>query len=235
MPIPETTKTATAVADGGPVAVADLLDPVRNALEPLRGAYEGLNPRERRYVQVLGALTAVLVIVLPIYLLTSAIAELEQENDEIADVLRDVARSRDLLAARKAAREAAAARYDRRAPPLGSFVEEKARKVDLGIGEVTDQPELALGKFTRREVRVSLPPNSELGPVLQLLADIENSEYPVAVERLRIEHFQEGANRFNVQFAVAAYDRAQPAREERSAGAADGRRERRRRVGPPGP
>jgi len=214
------------------VRAADLLERARNALDPVRDAYESLNERERRYVQVLAVVAGAIVIVLPIYLLTTSIAEIEAENDEIQTVLRDIARSRDALAQRKAAREAAAARYDRRAPPLGSFVEQKAKNVDLLIGEVTDQPELALDGFTRREVRVSLPSNAALRPVLQLLADIENSEYPVAVERLRIEHFQQGEDRFNVQFAVAAYDRAGPPPGDTGERA---RRRNRPRVGPPGP
>lgn len=219
------------------MAVADLVGRardvalrVRGALDPLRVAYENLNPRERLLVGLLGVVAVVLAVGLPFYLARTAMAELADENEEIQEVLREIARSQALLEQRKAERAATEARYARRAPPLGSFVEEKARNVDLGVREVTDEPEQKVDSFTRREVRVSLPPNQKLEPVLRLLADIENSEYPVAVERLRIEHFQQGEDRFNVQFAVAAYDRdeAQARRSARADRDAP-------RVGPPVP
>lgn len=219
------------------MAAADLIERARDValrargvLDPLRAAYDNLNARERTLVGLLGVVAALLAVGLPFYLARAAMTDLATENEEIRGALQEIARSRTALAQRKAERAATEARYARTAPPLGSFVEEKARKVDLGVREVTDEPERKVDSFTRREVRVSLPPNQRLEPVLTLIADIENSEYPVSVERLRIEHFQPGEDRFNVRFAVAAYDRDTPA--PRRSGRA---RRDAPRVGPPTP
>ena len=203
-------------------------------LAGLRSSFENLNERERRLVQLLGVVFLVIVVVLPMVLMTRAIGDIEDENREIVATLRAIQRGQGQLAARRAEERAAAQRYGTPAPPLGSFIEARAQDQELTLREVTDQPEQVIGEFTRRNVRATLP-GVELRPVMLMLADIENSRYPVAIERLQIEHFRQGTS-YNVQLGVIAYDRAEAEGEaDASMGGMRASMRAGGRAGPPGP
>lgn len=204
-------------------------------LDRLRAYTDGLNERERKLLGVLGVVFALIVVVLPLYVVTSSISDIEEENREISLVLRDIGRARATLAQRQAEREAARARYRQAAPPLGSFLEARAAEQELSLREVTDQPEKVVGEFRRRNVRATLP-SVGLRKAIKLLTSIENSRFPVAVERIQIEHFRGGEDNYNVQVGVIAYD----AQEDESEGASSMRGEstsasRMGRAGPPAP
>jgi type II secretory pathway component PulM len=178
-------------------------------LDPLRNAWAGLNEREKRLVGLLGATLVGLVIFGVFYVSQSAVADMEEENARLKRALADIGRARSRLAALAAERESAERRFATKAPALGSFVEATARQQSITVGEVVDQPEETSGRYTKRAVRVRLQ-NVALRPTIDLLAAIENSPYPVALERLQVEHYQPG-DQYNVQIGVAAYDRQAPA------------------------
>jgi len=174
--------------------------------DSVRSAFDNLNDRERKLVGILGAVAAAMLVFLPLWLIASAITDVEDENTEIRDVLRDISHARAEVAERRAQREAAERRYDSPAPPLGSFLEAKAREAGYDRPlEVTDQPERVASGFTRRHVRASLP-GVGLRTVIDMMTEVENSPFPVAIERLQIEHFQAG-DRYNVEVGVIAFDR----------------------------
>ncbi len=173
-------------------------------LDPITNWFAERNERERQLLIVMAVVAALIVLVLPLYLMGSAISDIEDENTEIAAVLREIGNSRASLAQREAESEAARSRYANPAPPLGSFVEARAGEQELTLREVTDQPEKVIGEFTRRHVRATIP-NVGLRPTILMLADIENSPYPVALEKIKIEHFRAG-DRYNVQLGLIAYD-----------------------------
>jgi hypothetical protein len=205
------------------VAIADLT-------ESARRAYENLNERERVLVTALGGILALLVVGVPFYLLTTSISNLEDENQEVRVVLRELGQARGRLEGREAAREAATRRYRTPAPPLGSFLEAKAGLQELTLREVTDQPEKVIGDFRRRELRATLP-NVGLRPVIRMLTEIENSPFPVAVNRLQFEHFRAG-DRYNVKVGLIAYQSEDASDDE----AQDPTRSRdAHRAGPPSP
>lgn len=200
-----------------------------------RQAYENLNQRERKLVTILGGVLVAMVILLPLYLMSSAISDLEEENLAITEVLRDIDRARPMLRQRDAERKAAMRLYERKAPSLGSFLEDMAGKQGITIREVTDQPEKEIGKYRRRHVRVTMP-NVGLADVIRMMAAIENSSYPVAIERIHVDHFRTG-DRYNVQLGVVAYDREGSGGAEATAAAAGepaARRNRTRRRRRPG-
>lgn len=199
-----------------------------SAFEGLRRSWDNLNERERRLVSLLGAVFGALIVFLVVYGSTAAIEDAEEESDQIESVLNDIARAKGRLRAREAERRSAAQRYETPAPPLGSFLESQARTAGLTVREVNDQPEKVNGGFRRRNVRATIP-GVGLRPTVDLMANIVQSPYPVAIERIQIEHFQAG-DRYNVQLGVLAYDRqsragARAAVGQRPAGAA----------GPPSP
>lgn len=174
--------------------------------DSIGNAFANLNERERRLVGLLGVVFAMIVVVLPLYLMTAAISDIESENREIASVLRDISRARGTLESRRSERERAMKRYDVQAPALRQFVAAKGEAAGLSIRETTPQPEKVFGQFTRRHLRVILP-GVGLRPVVEMMASIDNSPYPVAIKRVQIEHYRTGDS-YNVQLDVVAYDRA---------------------------
>ncbi len=178
----------------------------REMFSGLASYWENLTDRERLLLGVLGVVAAALLVVLPVYMFSSAIAELEDENEEITTALRRIAHSRGQIAAQRAERAAADARYARHAPTLGSFLEAKAGEQEgLAISDVQHEPERQEGGFRIRHSRARFQ-GTGLRPAIQLLAEIENSRYPVAIERIHIDHHQTG-DRYNFQVGVLAFDR----------------------------
>jgi hypothetical protein len=175
--------------------------------ERLEATWAGFNDREKRLVGVLAVVACLLVVLLPVYVLSSEIAAAEETNQALELVLRDIGRAGPQLAARAAQAEAAERRYDVRAPALGSFLEAECGRHEVAIQSVTNQPEVQEGRFRRRHVRAQLP-GTGLRAVVHLLTDIEAATYPIALERIHVEHFNAGEDRFNFEIGVITYDRA---------------------------
>ena len=187
------------------VAVADALDNVRNWAD-------ALSDRERRLLSIMAVVFAAIIVVLPMYVAISSISDIETENAEITQVLQDIRRSEPRLQQQKADRRAVERLYTRKAPSLGGFLEERAQQYGVtGLG-ITDQPNLDIGAYSRRSVRVSLPV-VELRPLIEMLADIENSSYPVSIERIQMTGGRMRTG-YTVKLAVNAYDREAPSAAE---------------------
>lgn len=187
---------------------------VQVAMSSATDAYEALSEREQRLILVLGVVVVAIVVLLPMYLVLDSISEMQTENAAIKEVLREIEQSRAVLRTRAAEQEAARARYATRAPALGSFLEQKATQAGLTLREVTDEPELALGSFTRRRVRASFQ-QVELEQIMRMLEGIANSNVPVSIEKIEIDH-PRNSEKFNLRLGVDAYDRNAadaPARE----------------------
>jgi len=180
------------------VAFADGLDNVRNWAD-------ALSDRERRLLSIMAVVFVAIGVVVPMYVAISSISGIETENAEIAQVLQDIRRSEPRLRQEKAERIAVERLYNRKAPSLGGFLEERAQQYGVtGLG-ITDQPKLDLGAYSRRSVRVSLPV-VELRPLIEMLADIENSSYPVSIERIQMTGGRMRTG-YTVKLGVNAYDR----------------------------
>ena len=176
-----------------------------DAFDNVRSWADALSDRERRLLSIMAVVFAVIVVMLPMYLSISSISGIEAENSEIAQVLQDIRRSEPRLRQEKAERSAVERLYNRKAPSLGGFLEERAQQYGVtGLG-VNDQPKLDMGGYSRRSVRVSLPV-VELRPLIEMLADIENSSYPVSIERIQMTGGRMRTG-YSVKLAVNAYDR----------------------------
>lgn len=183
------------------MALADALDDVRNWAD-------ALSNRERRLLTMMALVFLAVGIVLPMYVAVASISDIETENEEIVRVLQDIRRSEPRLLQQKAERRAVERLYNRKAPTLGGFLEERAQQYGVtGLG-ITDQPKLDIGGYSRRSVRVSLPV-VELRPLIEMLADIENSSYPVSIEGIQMTGGRMRTG-YTVKLAVNAYDREGP-------------------------
>lgn len=183
-----------------------------DALDNVRSWADALSGRERRLLGVMTFVFIAIVIILPMYVGIASISDIETENMEIAQVLQDIRRSEPRLRQQKADRLAVEKLYNRKAPSLGGFLEERAQQYGVtGLG-ITDQPNLDMGAYSRRSVRVSLPV-VELRPLIEMLADIENSSYPVSIERIQMTGGRMRTG-YTVKLGVNAYDREAAQREQ---------------------
>jgi hypothetical protein len=176
-----------------------------DAFDNIRGWFDTLNQRERRLLFLMGSVFAVMAIVVPMYLMVASISDIETENTDINEVLQDIYRSEGRLEQQKAARRAVERLYNRKTPSLGGFLEESAQQYGVSGLSITDQPKLDMGNYSRRSVRVSLP-TVELRPLIDMLANIKNSSYPVAIERIQLDGGRLRKS-YSVKLAVNAYDR----------------------------
>lgn len=176
-----------------------------DAVDNVRSWADALNRRERRLLAIMALVFMAIVVALPMYLAIASISDIETENEEIAMVLQDIKRSEPRLRQQKADKRAIDKLYSRKAPSLGGFLEERAQQYGVsGLG-ITDQPELDMGEYSRRSVRVSLPV-VELRPLIEMLADIKNSSYPVSIERIQMTGGRMRTG-YTVKLGVSAYDR----------------------------
>lgn len=172
----------------------------------VRLTWDNFNERERRLLSAMLGVFAVGTFALFVYLAQRGNTELEEESAALRSALSMIASQRDRLQQIATERQAAAERYKQTAPPLGSLLEATARTQAITLREVNEEPEKVSGNFKRRGVRASLP-GVALTPVMKLMADIDQSEFPVAIEYLQIEHYASGQDNYTVQLGVVAYDR----------------------------
>lgn len=176
-----------------------------DAFDNIRGWFDTLNPRERRLLAVMGSVFGVMLVAVPMYVMLANISDIETENIEINGILADIYRSEGRLEQEKAARRSIDRLYSRKTPSLGGFLEESAQEYGVSGLSITDQPKLDMGGYSRRSVRVSLP-TVDLRSLIDMLADIKNSSYPVAIERIQLDGGRLRKN-YNAKLAVNAYDR----------------------------
>ena len=197
---------------------------MNNLIEQLRTSWYNLNDRERRMLSLLGGVVLVLLLLLPPLMLSISNSDLQNENEELRSVLGQLSKQRAHLMQLAQERKKAEARYQNKTPPLGSFMEAKAREQGLTLQEVTDQPEKTVGRYQRRSVTVSLP-QTGLTPVIQLMSSIVTSGHPVAIQQIQLDHYQPG-DQYNVKLGILTYDKLSGSSDEdkdkAKAGGSDG-------------
>lgn len=186
-------------------------------LDRLRTSWDNLNDRERRMLSALGGVVLALLLLMPPLMLSLGNGELETENAELRSVLDHLARQRGRLMQLAQERKNAEARYRNKTPPLGSFLEAEAKKQGLTLQEVTDQPEKTVGRYQRRSVTVTLPPQTGLTPIIQLLSSIVQSGHPVAIQEIQLDHFQPG-DQYNVKLGILTYDKLAASSDDKAEG-----------------
>lgn len=180
-------------------------------IERLRRAYEDLSEREQRLAMITGSIALIMIIVLPMYSVGASVAEISEESRELSSAIAALEGARGDLLRKQAEAELLEKRYEVKAPPLGTFIEQEARKQNLSLSQVVDQPRQTVGGYTRRGVRVDLR-QVELFPILKLLESLENSPHAVSITRLQLDR-PPNNDTFTVQIGLTAYDREDDAAE----------------------
>lgn len=170
----------------------------------------GLNPREQRLVQVLAAVAAALVLLGVPVGLASYVASKHSDNAELRDALDSVQASRAEARALQAKRATVEGRYAHKAPELGGFLEQLARKQKLELVDSVDRPPVPVGKkFTERATTIHLR-KAGLVALSRFMESIEQSGTPVAITRLNLRRRLNEPDSYDVELGVSAYDRVAP-------------------------
>ncbi len=186
--------------------VGNITASVSQLFDRPRAAFENLNEREQRLVTIMGIVFIALAVLLPLFLAVNGISSMQRENDAIRAALRDMDEQAPAIAERIAKRKAEERLYANPTPPLGTFLESQAKQAGYDRPpQTTDEPEKVQGQFTRYHTRASLS-GVGLAAFLNMLTAIKNSAYPVAIERLQIEHYQTG-DKYNAEVGIFAFEK----------------------------
>jgi general secretion pathway protein M len=166
-----------------------------------------MSPRERRLLAVFGLCLGGFALFLVPMGLGSVLSSRRETNAELRAAIQKIQANRETIKAQQARRDQVAARYAKKAPKLGGFLEQLAKDTGLEIPEAQEKPETPIGKrYVERSIQIRLRKVGGL-PLLRFLEKIEQSGYPLAITRLNVR--KRGADRdsFDVEMVVSAYDR----------------------------
>jgi general secretion pathway protein M len=168
-----------------------------------------LNPRERKLVQALIVVLAVLFVLGVPVGLESWVSSKREENQALRDAIDNVQAARGTIRERQAKKDAIAQRYQNRAPELAAYLEAAAKKQKLDITDSVDRPPVPIGKrYTERSTTIHLKKAGMLA-LSRFIESIEQSGSPVAVTRLNIRRRMGEPDSYDVELGVSAWDRAE--------------------------
>ncbi len=160
-------------------------------------------PRARTVWKVVGI---VMLVALPISLEAWSWVS-ASHNARLSEALGEVQAARADLAQRKQRSQGIAARYAKKAPALGGLLEQEAKKSQLSLTDSVDRPEVPSGKmYVERQTVVHMK-KSALVPVLLMLESVEQSGFPLAIQRLNMRKRGGESDAYDVELGVSAYDR----------------------------
>ena len=169
----------------------------------------GLSPREQRLAQILAVVAgALLLLGLPIGL-ESYVASQRSTNTELRDALDSVQASRAQMRVSASKRDAVTQRYARKAPELGGWLEQLARKQKLEVTDSVDRPPLPIGtgkRYVERSTTIHLK-KAGLYAISKFMESIEQSNTPVALNRVNVRRRTGEQDSYDVELGVSAYDR----------------------------
>jgi hypothetical protein len=157
---------------------------------------------------ILGIVMLAFLVGLPVYLLGITIDELEQRNGELTAALRRIGHERGRIAAMRSEQAARDARYEAGAPGE-TWLPAQVQEHGLSVARVQQEPERTAGRYRIYTTRASVR-EADLRSSILFLTGLKNSRYPVAIERLHIDHHQSG-DRYNLEVGVLTFERQRPA------------------------
>jgi general secretion pathway protein M len=168
-----------------------------------------MNARERRLLGILGFAGAVVLLLAIPFGLEAWVRSAAADNEDLHQALTDVQDARGRVRERQAKKDAIAARYGKKAPPLPGFLEQSARAQKIDLTDSTPLPDVPHGKrYVEHGTDVHFRKTGMLA-LSKFLESIEQSGFPMAVTRLNIRRRSGETDSYDVEVAVSSYDRAE--------------------------
>lgn len=173
----------------------------------LRERFEQLEERERKLlVLFLGILTAMVLIMMPLFL-TMSVGAQEDDNERVREIIQQIEDERATLSRRQADVQRVERRYARAAPALAGFLAQTADQIGVEIPETQDRSTVPHGKtFKERVTKIRLRSVGML-KLAKFMDRIENSGYAVSISKLNIKKRGTKPDEFDAEMEVSAFDR----------------------------
>jgi hypothetical protein len=173
----------------------------------LRERIDRLEERERRLLGILVVVALLMVLMLFPLAVTAALHSQRSDNQEIREVLAEIARSRPVIQRERARRRAIEQRYARPAPPLAALLSKFAEASEIEIQETQDRQPIPQGKrYEEKATRITLRRSGMLA-IVRFMERIERSGYPVSITQLGIRKRGVEPDSFDVDMVVSAFER----------------------------
>lgn len=184
----------------------------------LRERIDRLEPRERQLLGVLGAVFAVLLLLLVPIGMSAMLSSQKTENEALRTAINNIQKGRALVQKRAAERDAIAARYASPAPPLAGFLAKLAKETGIDIPESQDRAIIPHGKdYDERSTKIALRRVGMLH-LVKFMEKIEQSPHPVIISRLNIRKRGTEVDSYDVEMVVSAYDKKAPSKKKKKKG-----------------
>jgi general secretion pathway protein M len=168
-----------------------------------------MSARERRVVGILGFVGAALLLLAVPFGLEAIVRSGASDNEELRQALADVQDARGRVRERQAKKDAIALRYAKNAPSLAGYLEPGARQQKLEVTDSTPLPDVPHGKrYVEHGTHIHLKKTGMLA-FARFLESIEQSGYPLSVNRLNIRKRSGENDSYDIEIGVASYDRSE--------------------------
>lgn len=179
-------------------------------LNELRGRWERLSDRERILVSGLGVAAAAVVIAGLALAISGGISDLEDENADMRQALKDIDAHRDAYQIAKAKTAQLEVRMGAGGVQLQGFLEAAAKEAGVEIAEQTERPAQAIGKkYVERAVDLRLR-KVPLEELTKFLRRVETGPNLVVVTSLNIRSRDDKHLDLEVEMSVSTYEHAPP-------------------------
>lgn len=188
----------------------------------LRERIDRLEPRERQLLGVLGAVFAVLLLLLVPIGMSAMLSSQKSENEALRNAIDSIQKGRALVRKRAAERDAVKARYASPAPPLAGFLAKLATETGIDIPESQDRAPIPHGKrYEERSTKIVLRKVGMLH-LVKFMEKIEQSRHPVVISRLNIRKRGTEVDSYDVEMIVSAFDRKASSKSKKKGSSSEG-------------
>lgn len=170
--------------------------------------WERMPVRERRWVAGLAIVIVVLSLGLGVYLVFSAISDLQDSGADIREALSAINKNRDDYLEAKARTAAQEVRLGTEPPQLVADIESAAREESVQIAESNERPAVAAGKrWLQHDVDIKIR-GVDLQALTKFLKRIETGPRPIFCTRLYLKRRFSEADKLDAELTAVAFERS---------------------------
>jgi hypothetical protein len=172
----------------------------------LRGEWERLAPRERRWVTALVLAVLGMAVLLVVYLVFSNIGDLQEGNAQIRGALGDIAKHRDEYMEAKSRSATQEARIGSEPPQLMADLEAAAREENIQIAESSERPNTPAGRrYLQHDVDLKIR-EVDLQSLAKFLRRVETGQRLIMFTRLSLKRRYSEAEKLDVEATATAFE-----------------------------
>jgi type II secretory pathway component PulM len=175
----------------------------------LKNIVAGLSERERHLVGAMALIFVLLIIFLSVFVFSSKIGDLEDEDEQLTASLRLLEeKAEDYKEQQRAARQSSR-RATQKPTPLPTLVDKTCKKLDVEMPDVKELPDQRHGtKWLEHSVELSMR-EIDLLKLTQFMEEVESNRrrFPIAISKLDINKRKRPTGiSFQVKMTISTYE-----------------------------